>query len=227
MPSTIAYLTSMWLPNAPASRMRSTWSTPMCSISTERPHTRRLGKLYRAYVVLRDAHRRATVRAAEEIVGEGPSVRVNAGIACGETAVDDAVVPTAPARYISAITSMMPEPQIPVTPVAAVAEAKPGSFDQRSQPITCARLERLPIDAHALDRARRGALAAADLACPRTRGPSAEQASRRLWLPRTISAFSVPTSTSSVTSSERESGCSASTTPAASAPTWPAMHGST
>ena len=41
-----------------------------------------------------------------------------------------------PARYISAITSMMPEPQMPVTPVAPVASAKPGSSDHRSQPIT-------------------------------------------------------------------------------------------
>ena len=41
-----------------------------------------------------------------------------------------------PARYNSAMTSMMPEPQTPVTPVRAVAAAKPGSSDQRSLPIT-------------------------------------------------------------------------------------------
>ena len=41
-----------------------------------------------------------------------------------------------PARYISAITSMMPEPQMPVTPVAAIAASKPGSSDHSSQPIT-------------------------------------------------------------------------------------------
>ena len=53
---------------------------------------------------------------------------------------------------------------MPVTPVAAVASAKPGSFDQRSQPITLMRGSSVSrIDAHALDRARRRALAAADL----------------------------------------------------------------
>ena len=44
-----------------------------------------------------------------------------------------------PARYISAMTSMIPEPHTPVTPVAAVASAKPGSSDQRSQPMTLKR----------------------------------------------------------------------------------------
>ena len=36
-PSTIAYFTSIWLPNAPASRMRSTRSTPSRSISSRTP----------------------------------------------------------------------------------------------------------------------------------------------------------------------------------------------
>ena len=43
---------------------------------------------------------------------------------------------TMPARNSSAIASMMPEPQMPVTPVAATAASKPGSSDQRSEPIT-------------------------------------------------------------------------------------------
>ena len=37
MPSTIAYFTSMWLPKAPARRMRSTLSMPMRSISRRTP----------------------------------------------------------------------------------------------------------------------------------------------------------------------------------------------
>ena len=41
-----------------------------------------------------------------------------------------------PARYSSAMTSMMPEPQTPVTPVRVVAAAKPASSDHRSLPIT-------------------------------------------------------------------------------------------
>ena len=53
---------------------------------------------------------------------------------------------------------------MPVTPVAAVASAKPGSFDQQlAADHLDARLERDGIDAHALDRARGRALAAADL----------------------------------------------------------------
>ena len=61
---------------------------------------------------------------------------------------------------------------------------------------------------------------------PSKAGPvGLEAASRRCRLPSTSSAF-VPTSTISVTSSAR-CGCSARITPAVSAPTWPAMHGST
>ena len=44
-----------------------------------------------------------------------------------------------PARYISAITSMIPEPQMPVTPVRATACSNPGSSDHRSEPITLKR----------------------------------------------------------------------------------------
>ena len=59
---------------------------------------------------------------------------------------------------------MMPEPQTPVTPMFAVASAKPGSSDQRSQPITLKRGSSVvAVDAHALDRAGRRALAAGNL----------------------------------------------------------------
>src|ERR1700683_5528925 len=99
-----------------------------------------------------------------------------------------------PARYISAMTSMMPEPHTPVIPSDAVACSNPGSFDHRSEPMTlkrgsslsrsmgtrsiapgaarcpqliCAPLKagpgRVAVNAHALDRARSGALSAADL----------------------------------------------------------------
>src|ERR1039458_3828397 len=44
-----------------------------------------------------------------------------------------------PARYISAITSMMPEPHTPVMPVAAVASSKPRSSDHRSEPMSLKR----------------------------------------------------------------------------------------
>src|SRR5271166_3499781 len=48
-----------------------------------------------------------------------------------------------PARYISAIASMIPEPQTPVTPIFTVASANPGSSDQRSHPITLKRGSRV------------------------------------------------------------------------------------
>ena len=69
-----------------------------------------------------------------------------------------------PARNISATASMMPEPQMPVTPILPVAAAKPSSSDQRSQPITLKRGSSVvPVDPHPLDRARRRPLAAGDL----------------------------------------------------------------
>ena len=65
-----------------------------------------------------------------------------------------------PARNSSAMTSTIPEPQMPVTPVSAVASAKPGSSDQASDADHPeARLQRLAVDPDPLDRARRGALA--------------------------------------------------------------------
>ena len=55
---------------------------------------------------------------------------------------------------------MIPEPHTPVT----WTSRKPGSSDQASQPTDLdARLERLRVDPHALDRARCSALATADL----------------------------------------------------------------
>ena len=62
------------------------------------------------------------------------------------------------------MTSTIPLPQMPVTPVAAAASAKPASSDHcldADDPEP--RLERRLVDPDALDRAGRGALAAADL----------------------------------------------------------------
>ena len=65
-----------------------------------------------------------------------------------------------PARYISAIASMMPEPQMPVTPVCGdgLLEARLVR-PQIDADHPVARLERLGIDADALDGAGCGALA--------------------------------------------------------------------
>ncbi len=43
---------------------------------------------------------------------------------------------TIPARNISATTSMIPEPQMPLIPVSAMPAAKAGSSDQASTPMT-------------------------------------------------------------------------------------------
>ncbi len=124
------------------------------------------------------------------------------------------------------MTSMMPEPHTPVTPVRAVAASKPGSSDHRSLPITLTRGSSVAGSMRTRSMAP-GAARWPQLICaPSKAGPvGLEQASSRSRLPSTISAL-VPTSTSSVIASPR-SGRSARIMPAASAPTWPAMQGST
>jgi hypothetical protein len=64
-----------------------------------------------------------------------------------------------------------------------------------------------------------------EISAPSKAGPVGEEAATTRWrLPSTISAL-VPTSTINIISSWR-CGPSDSVTAAASAPTWPAMHGS-
>ena len=72
---------------------------------------------------------------------------------------------TMPARNISATTSMIPEPQIPVMPGRrAMPAAKAGSSDQASTPMTRKRGSSVAaVDPDALDGAGCGALAAGDL----------------------------------------------------------------
>ena len=113
---------------------------------------------------------------------------------------------------------------MPVTPVRATACSKPGSSDHRSEPITLKRASSVAGSMRTRSIAP-GAARWPQLICaPSNAGPvGLEQASSRLRLPSTISAL-VPTSTSSVSFSDR-SGRSARMTPAASAPTWPAMQG--
>ena len=121
---------------------------------------------------------------------------------------------------------MMPEPQMPVTPVAATASAKPGSSDQGSAPST--RMRGSPVAGSIRTRSMAPGVARwpAVIWAPSKAGPVGLEAARMRPPPaRTISAL-VPTSTTSRTSSAR-SGRVARTTPAVSAPTWPAMHGRT
>ena len=94
-------------------------------------------------------------------------MRPSATIRGDRAASDPSTTPSSvmtPARNSSATTSMIPEPQIPVMPVvpARLLEARlvgPGvdADDPES------RLERLAVDADALDGAGRGALPAGDL----------------------------------------------------------------
>ena len=120
-----------------------------------------------------------------------------------------------PARNISPIASMMPEPQMPVTPTSAAVARE----FRLVGPVVAAdhldlRLERDGIDPDALDRARRRALAAGNLRALEGRaGRGGRRRPAASLLPSTISAL-VPTSTSSVISSPR-CGPSDSVAPAA------------
>jgi hypothetical protein len=131
-----------------------------------------------------------------------------------------------PARNSSAITSTIPDPQIPVTPVRRVDAANPVSSDQRDEPMTRKRGSRVTVSIRTRSIAPGAARWPPEICAPSKAGPVGDDAARsRSREPSTISAF-VPTSTSRVTSSVRY-GVSARIAPAASAPTWPAMHGST
>ena len=90
---------------------------------------------------------------------------------------------------------MMPEPQMPVTPVARVASAKPGSSDQSSQPITLKRGSSVSRSMRTRSIAPGAARWPQEICAPSKAGPvGEEQASSRSRLPSTISAL-VPTST--------------------------------
>ena len=113
---------------------------------------------------------------------------------------------------------------MPVTPVAATASPKPGSLDQSSQPITLKRGSRVWRSMRTRSMAPGAARWPPLIWAPSKAGPvGLDAASSRSRLPSRISAL-VPTSTMRLTSG-RLCGASASSTPAASAPTWPAMQG--
>ncbi len=125
---------------------------------------------------------------------------------------------TMPARYSSAMTSMIPEPQMPVTPVSLTASAKSGASDQGSTPMTRKRGSRVRRSMRTRSMAPGAARWPPLIWAPSKAGPvGLDAASSRRLSPRTISAF-VPTSTSSVIRSA-SCGSSARMTPAVSAPT--------
>ncbi len=117
---------------------------------------------------------------------------------------------------------------MPVTPVpaAATASVNPSSFDQASTPMTRNRGSNVSRSMRTRSMAPGAARCPELIWAPSNAGPVGELAARsRRLSPSTISAF-VPTSTTSVMASALW-GSSARITPAVSAPTWPAMQGST
>ena len=129
-----------------------------------------------------------------------------------------------PARYISPSTSMIPDPQMPVTPVFSTAASNPSSSDQRSTPITRNFGSSVSLSMRIRSIAPGAARCPDEICAPSKAGPVGDDAAnKRSLLPTTISAL-VPTSTIKVISSAF-CGASASTTAAASAPTWPAIQG--
>ena len=125
-----------------------------------------------------------------------------------------------PARCSSAIASTIPEPHTPVTRRPEGRVVGPGSQPTATRGSSVSGSMRTRSIAP-------GAARCPQLICaPSNAGPvGLEAASSRSRFPSTISAF-VPTSTIRFTSSSR-CGPSERITPAVSAPTWPAMHGST
>ena len=107
-----------------------------------------------------------------------------------------------PARNISARASMMPEPQMPVMPVARVSSAKPGSSDHLSEPMILKRGSKLSGSMRTRSIAPGAARWPQEICAPSKAGPVGLDAASRRWrLPSTISAL-VPTSTIRVISSE-------------------------
>ena len=127
---------------------------------------------------------------------------------------------TMPARNISATTSMIPEPQMPVMPgpLPAMPAAKASSSDQASTPMTRKRGSSVAGSIRTRSMAPGAARWPPEIWAPSKAGPVGLEAARsRRRSPRTISAF-VPTSTTSVIRSAW-CGSSARITPAVSAPT--------
>ena len=138
------------------------------------------------------------------------------------------MVPSAsmtPARNSSATTSMMPEPQMPVMPTSGSDSAKPGSSLHRSEPMTLQpRFERVAVDAHPLDRAGRGPLAARDLRALERRAGRA----RRRREPVAVAEHDLGVGADVDQQHDLVAAVRArrrASPPAVSAPTWPAMHG--
>ena len=201
-PSTIACSGSMWAPNAPARRMSATSGMPACSTSRSMPARSAalaswIARTSFCVIATRSLARRR--RSTYENVRPSSTMR---GVRSASAPWTTPSWSMMPARYISATTSMMPEPQMPVMPVRRDrARRSPGRRDHTSTPITLRRGSSVSrVDAHALDRTGRGALAAADLralerraggAATRRTGGSRRRARSRRWCRRRRAAACV------------------------------------
>ena len=106
-----------------------------------------------------------------------------------------------PARNISPMTSMMPDPQMPVTPLRAATFANLSSSDQALDPMTLKRGSRVSGSMRTRSMAPGAARWPLLICAPSKAGPvGLEQAISLCRLPSTISAL-VPTSTISAISS--------------------------
>jgi len=81
-----------------------------------------------------------------------------------------------PASTISPMTSMIPEPQMPVTPVFAVSVSNPASVDHFSLPMTRKRASRVFLSIRIRSMAPGAARWPEEISAPSRAGPVGEEA---------------------------------------------------
>ena len=124
------------------------------------------------------------------------------------------------------MTSTMPEPQMPVTPSRRTTLSKPGSSDQRGDPMTRNRGSSVSRSIRTRSIAPGAARWPPLICAPSNAGPvGLEAASSRSLVAE--HDLGVRADVDGQAHDLRRWGCSARITPAVSAPTCPAMHGRT
>ena len=162
MPSTVAYLTSMCAPKAPASRMRSTrFDAEPLHEQPDAGEQRCLGQLDRAHVILVDAER---LGAFVQHVGPGAPSGHDTRAARGHRAVDDAVLrdDTGEVQFGEHLDDARAADTGDAGGRGSGSETGIVRPQVRADDLE-ARLQRFTVDAHAFDGARCRTLAATDL----------------------------------------------------------------